>query len=1039
MKALTKIAALLGAIAFVSCTNTSIVWSEGETNPETNRAIHHLTIVNPPAGADWCVWFSANHIEPVMMEGSEATITRFNGCSYRVIPNSEHGEKALEVYYEEKPLPRQCWAPEGFALQKGKLKKQIPVKYEFLPAESFETFDYTPQQLTAFDMIPALKSCCPKEGKTIVGEYPKAVIVEGKPAAWYRIVLDGALSIEASDEDGAFYATVTLDNIRRNAANDTIPNAVIEDWPDLSYRGFMLDVSRNFTNKEGIIKLIDLLSHYKVNVLHLHLGDDEGWRLEIEDIPELTAFGARHELPDIYADGTYEEVNGLLPSFSGRIGLKDPTNPGNGYYSHKEFVEILQYAWAHRMRVLPEFDSPGHSRAAIKALEKYAQRTGDESYLMSEKADTSKYVSVQYYVDNAINVALPSTYKFFGKVFDTLVEYYREAGAPLEQVHIGGDEVPEGAWMGSPACQKLMAENGWTEPVQLKSYFIENVAELAASRGLKMAGWQEVVTGITPETFERVKSKLGNIYFWNARASRGLDELGYKLANAGCSVVLSNMTNAYIDFAYNSGKLERGHSWGGFVDERRSFSLLPYDIYRSVRWDDKGNIKDISTIPQGKTELVAKENIVGVQGQLWSETIRCFDHVTYYIFPKAIGLFERGWNASPSWEGTTVSDCPQFTEDFNRFYSIITDYEMPYFKALNVNVRERSAKPKYVVQICTGGWNNCNYSADQIISRLDKVTGMIPVEKVIIGWNLQADLYKNVGEYLHSKGIKMILWMPVFSEIGHLEEAEQSVDLWGVKTEPYNLQEGEDFTFYCPSSPKNVAAVKNIFDKHFAECGFDGVFLDKIRTASYVAGQSGVLSCGCERCMVVYATNKVNIAALKTKAEKGIVKDDADMKNFLAAKAQIVSTSVGELEDWFHGKGMEVGLDLFAPDLADIVGQDYAALSAKADFVKPMMYRMTDAPAGIGFEKRAFDPAFSNETLTKEYLVEELKKAAELSKCPVYPGIEVNYREDIARTSPEYIVESLKAAREAKIPGVVLAWDIMLAPDSHLEAIASMK
>ena len=348
------------------------------------------------------------------------------------------------------------------------------------------------------------------------------------------------------------------------------------------------------------------------------------------------------------------------------------------------------------------------------------------------------------------------------------------------------------------------------------------------------------------------------------------------------------------------------------------------------------------------------------------------------------------------------------------------------------------AGQKYILQICTGGWNNSNYTSEQIIGRLDKVTEMIPVEKVIIGWNLEAEPYREIGEYLHSKDIKMILWLPVFSEIGHLEDAEQSVDLWGVKTELYNLQEGEDFTFYCPSSEKNLAAVRAIYEKHFAECGFDGVFLDKIRTASYVAGQSGVLSCGCDRCMQIYAEHGVDIDALKAKAGEGIMKDDATMDEFLKVKASIISKSVGELADWFHAKGLEVGLDLFAPALSDIVGQDFAALSEKADFIKPMMYRKTEAPAGIGFEIRAFDPEFSSSSLTQEYLLGELETAAGLSNCPVYPGIEINYREDIARTSPEYIVESLNAVKAAGMPGVVLAWDIMLAPDSHLEAIASI-
>lgn len=356
--------------------------------------------------------------------------------------------------------------------------------------------------------------------------------------------------------------------------------------------------------------------------------------------------------------------------------------------------------------------------------------------------------------------------------------------------------------------------------------------------------------------------------------------------------------------------------------------------------------------------------------------------------------------------------------------------------ALLVSCGARSDRQDYILQICTGGWNNQNYTTEQILDRLETVTEMLPVEKVIIGWNLEAEPYRLIGEYLHSRGIEMILWLPVFSEIGHIEEAEQSVDLWGVMTEPYNLQEGEDFTFYCPSSEKNIAAVKNIYGKHFAGCGFDGVFLDKIRTASYVAGQSGVLSCGCDECMAIYAENGVKIEELKAAASSGIVVGDSNMDAFLKAKAEIVSKSVGDLADWFHSKGLSVGLDLFAPALAEIVGQDYASLSGKADFIKPMMYRRTDAPAGIGFEMRAFDPSFSNDVLTKEYLLDELRKASELSKCPIYPGIEINYREDIAKTSPEYVVESLQAVREAGLPGAVLAWDIMLAPDSHLEAIA---
>lgn len=690
MKNILITVAALAAAVLTSCTQTSIVWTEGEKDPGTGRANNSLVIVNPPKGNDWCVWFAANHIEAIRLEGSQATIERFNGCMYRIVPDAVHDADSLKVLYSGSPIPRECWAPEGFALQKGNKTAELPTEYIYLPSERIENFPYTPVELGAFDMIPALKKVIPAEGSTMVKELPEVEIVDGQRPGWYRITVGEKMKIEAADADGAYYAKVTIDNIKRNVGSDTVPNAVIEDWPDLPYRGLMLDVSRNFTNKDGVIKLLDVLSHYKANVLHLHMGDDEGWRVEIEDIPELTGFGAHHALPKQLEDGSYVEENYLIPSYSGRINPDDPSNSGNGYFSHEEFVEILKYAWERRIRVLPEFDSPGHARAAIKALEKYAERTGDESYLMSEKEDESEYVSVQYYTDNAINVALEGTYKFFEKVFDTMIAYYQEAGAPLTQIHVGGDEVPDGAWIGSPACRALMEENGWESADRLYSYFISRLAELARARGLKLSGWQEIATGVDSETFESIKDVLGTVNFWNTRSRGGLDQTPYEYANKGVNVVLSNMTNAYMDFAYTPDKKERGHSWGGFVDERRSFSLLPYDIYRSVRWDDNARMIDISGISDGKTELEVPQNIVGIQGQLWSETIRCFDHVTYYFFPKAVGLFERGWNASPVWQGTTRSDDPLFVSDFNRFYSIIVDREMPYYESLGINYRHRN-------------------------------------------------------------------------------------------------------------------------------------------------------------------------------------------------------------------------------------------------------------------------------------------------------------------------------------------------------------
>ena len=682
------LAGIVAVLAFVSCSENKpyVIWTEGETDPETRRACHVITVVNAPEGTDWNLWLTSNHIVAGEVEGTEGIIEQHHGCLYKMTPLAHEGEN-LVVKYTDRPIQRHCWAPEGFALEHDGEVIELEVKYEFLESEVIPDFPYNHVQTEVWDMVPSLKSVALAEGTTVVDVLPEAVITASDKAGWYKITLDGTCKVEAADEDGAFYAKVTLENMIRNAGSNELPNMIVEDWPDLAYRGLMLDISRNFTSKENICKLLDLLAHYKVNTFHLHFGDDEGWRVEMPQFPELTTYGAYHAFPIKNEDGEYIEEEYLLPSYDGNIDPKDMTSLSNGHLSKEDYIEILKYAWERRIAVIPEFDTPGHSRAAIKAMEAYAKRTGDESYLLSDKNDVSEYVSVQYYKDNAINVAMPSTYKFIEVVFDNLIAYHKEAGAPLPAIHVGGDEVPHGAWVGSEYCQQIMAERGWDNIELLKSYYIENVLDIAEARGVKISGWQELVMDLEDHVYERMKKNLYSVNFWHT--GDGQEEYPYHYANDDVPVILSNMTNTYMDFAYNPDKTERGLSWGGFVDERRSFCLLPYDIYRSVRWDDKGRIRDIAKRPEGKTELKKKENIVGVQAQLWTETVRSFDHVTSYIFPKVCGVFERAWNASPSWEGTVKADDPVFMAEFDKHYSTVVDHEMPYYEEQGIAYRHR--------------------------------------------------------------------------------------------------------------------------------------------------------------------------------------------------------------------------------------------------------------------------------------------------------------------------------------------------------------
>ena len=686
---LFKTICMLSALLFsAGCADkVSIVWTEGETDPDTREVVHTLTVKNAPEGTDWNIWFTSNHIYiGDDLEGAEGSISLHHGCWYKMTPKEREG-KDLVLKYTDRPLQRHCWAPEGFVLEHDGKVKALEVEYEFLPSEVIPDFPYTQIDVEVWDMIPSLKEVTPSDGNTILDQMPQVQIVDAPEAGWYRITLDGTCKVEAADEDGAWYAKVTLDNLKRNAGGNEIPNMVIEDWPDMGYRGFMLDISRNFTTKDNILRFIDLLAHYKVNIFHLHFGDDEGWRVEIEEFPELTAYGAHHAFPHRNEAGEYVEEEYLMPSYNGSIDPDDMSSSANGYLTKEDYIEILKYAWERRIKVIPEFDTPGHSRAAIKAMDAYSDRVGNDDYRLSDPEDKSEYCSVQYYRDNALNVAMPSTYKFIEVVFDELIAYHKEAGVPLPAIHVGGDEVAKGAWSASPACLKIMEERGWDNIELMKSYYIEKVLDIAETRGVKISGWQEIVMDLEEHVYERLKKNLYSVNFWHT--GHGQEEYPYHYANDGVPTVLSNMTNTYVDFAYTPDKTERGLSWGGFVDERRSFSLLPYDIYRSVRWDDHGRIRDISSLPDGKTLLVAKENVIGVQAQLWTETVRCFDHVTSYVFPKVCGVFERAWNASPSWEGTTVADDPAFMQALDRYYSTVVSHELPYYEDKQIAYRQR--------------------------------------------------------------------------------------------------------------------------------------------------------------------------------------------------------------------------------------------------------------------------------------------------------------------------------------------------------------
>lgn len=369
--------------------------------------------------------------------------------------------------------------------------------------------------------------------------------------------------------------------------------------------------------------------------------------------------------------------------------------------------------------------------------------------------------------------------------------------------------------------------------------------------------------------------------------------------------------------------------------------------------------------------------------------------------------------------------------------------------------RQEPGGPGFVVQVSLGGWNSPDYTAEQIVSRIDSVSSLINVEKVIIGWSLDKDIYKKVGEHLHAHGIEMLLWLPVFAETEEVCDNTPAVDLRGDIPANYDLAAGEGFRFNCPSNPHNAENVVAVYDRYFSDCGFDGVFLDRIRTQSFVGGVSGVLSCGCPLCRERFDAEGIDIhevineweslgdAFLSVKGyvpETGFSFANPVAERFFEAKGRIVSSSVAAIADSLRSRGLEVGMDLYAPFMSQFVGQDYSILSRHADFIKPMLYRMTFAPAGMGFEYDLLRQAVPGATgypdfeMSLDFLESQLDAMAQYP-CAKYPGIEINYRDGVAPTTPAYVTESLEAVVSHGFEGAVLSWNIMEAPDSHIACL----
>ena len=520
---------------------------------------------------------------------------------------------------------------------------------------------------------------------------------------FYFLYINSAtgISITAEAKAGLFYGIQSLKSLfLKNPVS--LPEITVMDNPRFAYRGVMLDVARNFQSKETVLKLLDRMAFYKLNRLHFHLSDDEGWRIAIPGIPELTEYGA-------FRGHTVDGKDYLYPSFgSGPLAQAGLSN-GCGFYTKADFIQILKYAADRQIEIIPELDFPGHARAAIKSMEfRYAKlmKAGNkaeaEEYRLLDPDDQSVYESVQMWNDNVVSPCKENVYHFLGKVTDELANMYREAGLKLNTIHTGGDEVPKGVWTKSPLCTEFLSKNkAYPDSRSLQIYFVKRFNELLLSKDINTAGWEEIalkhqeVNGKQlPVVNTDFISNRFTPFFWNSVWGWGNEDTGYKLANAGYKIVLCNATNLYLDLAYCKDSVEPGYSWAAFTDTRNVYSFTPTELPYCAYNDRMGNPLDQEAIRKNFTVLTpeGKQNILGIQGCLWSENVKGAQLVDYMLFPRLLALAERAWAKKPAWESETdpVKRKAGFTADWNHFANTIGQLELKVLDQLGVQYRKPS-------------------------------------------------------------------------------------------------------------------------------------------------------------------------------------------------------------------------------------------------------------------------------------------------------------------------------------------------------------
>ncbi|ALL06065.1 hypothetical protein AQ505_11520 [Pedobacter sp. PACM 27299] len=455
-----------------------------------------------------------------------------------------------------------------------------------------------------------------KKGNVIVMRFDSGI----KAAEGYRLMVNPEqITLRARTPAGMFYAVETLRqllpvDVEKGKGNSlTISSVKIADQPKFPWRGMMLDVSRHFFSIQYLKKYVDMMALYKMNKLHLHLTDDQGWRIEIKKYPKLTLEGAWREFNN--QDTACMKVEKETGNTDFRMDKQHLVNQNGklkygGFYTQEQMASFIQYAQSRHVEVIPEIDMPGHMMAAVKAY----------SYLTCDST-----VGSGPGFTNPICPCNPQVLQFAKDIYSEIADLF-----PSKYLHIGGDEVEKSNWLKSPVCQDFMREMGFTHVNQIQSYFTAQMKTFFKSKGKTLVGWDEIS--------EAGIDSAAVVMFWRSWAGA-----------------------IPMHASKNKNKLIMSPSGPLYFDATPDINTLA-DVYNYDPLDEKYRLSD--------TE---KENIMGVQGNLWTEMIPTEERADYMIMPRMTALAEVGWTYRPLY----TSYRKRLESHYPRLDDLNINYRMP--------------------------------------------------------------------------------------------------------------------------------------------------------------------------------------------------------------------------------------------------------------------------------------------------------------------------------------------------------------------------